>query len=500
MEAREVVQEPARQVPVVRTVDVVVAGAGISGLFAALAAGRCGARTVLVERFGSLGGNIGAAGMWMAFPGDVHLPHPAPGRPVGVIEELAQRVEDVLGDMPRTSSTVSLAISRVALDMMAENGVELMLSAWAAAPIMDGDRVCGLFVETKSGRVAVRARVVIDCTGDADIAARAGVPTRWPIRVRECTDPYFWEFVKLEEYEGWNDGGFSFFVAEVDWPRFQEFLQTPVELTPADLAWRNSTFLRHEGHMWEEGGKVHYRGKVAAVMYPLLRQAWESGEYRTVDNVRDLVHVYPCHWWHRDEGGGLVTSRVQVSGYFNMSDWKDVSLVEAAVRKCAFDMVRFYRRHVAGWEKAWMVAEPAFLGTRGGTCIEAEHTLTAEEACRGYRALDVLFAVGPGNRGGGRTREGHDIPYGMILPKKVDGLLVAGRGAGYLRRGHDPDVRARGNMMRLGQAAGLIAALAARADRSPRAVDIREIQRRLLAEGFFLGDEARLRELGLVPV
>ena len=495
MGERSLVREPAREVPVAREVDVAVAGAGISGLFAALAAGRHGAQTLVIDRMGSVGGNIGAAGMFMAFPGNP-LPR-NPRAPADIIAEMDDRIQTILGDMPRNTSTMALAISRVALDMMAENHVEPMLSAWAAAPIMEGNRVRGLFVETKSGRVAVRARVVVDATGDADLATAAGAPTLWPITVKQCSDPYFWEFVKLPEYESWNDGGFSFFVAEVDWPRFQEFLKTEVELTPADLEWRNGTFFRTEGHMGLEGGKVQYRGKVAAVMYPLLRRAWESGEYRTIDNVREKLHVYPCHWWHRVEGGGLITSRVQMSGDFNMSDWKDVSLVEAAVRKCAFDMVRFYRKHVGGWEKAWMVAEPAFLGARGGRCIVGDHTLTAEESCRGYRAPDVMFVAGPGNRGGGRTREGHDMPFGMLLPQGIEGLLVAGRGAAYYRRGHDPDVRARGQMVRLGHAAGLIAAMAAGEDRLPRQLDIKRVQRALLAEGFDLGDAGRLAELGL---
>lgn len=156
MTHRVYVEEPTKKVPVVRDVDVVVAGAGISGLFAALAAGQRGARTMVVDRFGALGGNIGGAGMFMACNGpdlDGNSKFAtAPGQHLfGIAKELDDRSQALLGDMPRNNSTISLAVSRVAFDMMQENGVEVMLSAYTADPIMEGRRVCGLFVETKSG-------------------------------------------------------------------------------------------------------------------------------------------------------------------------------------------------------------------------------------------------------------------------------------------------------------------------------------------------------------
>jgi len=97
----------------------------------------------------------------------------------------------------------------------------------------------------------------------------------------------------------------------------------------------------------------------------------------------------------------------------------------------------------------------------------------------------------------GAASRGHDAPYGMLVPQRVDGLLVTGRGAGWARRGHDPAFRSRTQMMRFGQAAGVAAALSARQGAPPRGLDVKELQRRLLAEGFYLGDEARLNELGL---
>ena len=497
-------EEPTKKIPIARDVDVVVAGAGISGLLAALAAGKLGAKTILVDRFGTIGGNIGGAGMFMACNGPDLRGNAkgtlAPGfRLPDVAGELDARSQALLGDMPRNNSTISLAVSRAALDMLEENGVELMLSAYAADPIVNGDRVTGLFVETKSGRVAVRAKVTIDGTGDADLATRAGASTIWPTSAEELDYPWCWEFVKLPQYKSWNDGGMSYVIADVNWRKYEEFMKTEVDLTREDLEWRDRLFMRTSGYMWEEDGVVQYEGKMAKVMFPLLREAWESGEYFVEVEVRKNLHVYPCLWWQNPLADGLVQARMQVSGDFDMSDWRDVSLIEAASRKCIFDMVRFYRRRIPGYEDAWPVCEAAFLGMRGGRCIDGEHTITMDEYINGLETDDVLFATFAGTyrRPEHIHRKSHDMPYRMLQPKGIDGMLVAGRGAAFIRRGHDPSVRCRGNMILLGQAAGIAAALAAKDNVTPKQLDVKKLQRVLLKAGFFLGYEERLKALAL---
>jgi hypothetical protein len=93
--------------------------------------------------------------------------------------------------------------------------------------------------------------------------------------------------------------------------------------------------------------------------------------------------------------------------------------------------------------------------------------------------------------------EGYDVPYGMLLPKNVEGLLVTGRGASWERRGHDPAFRERSNMMALGEATGRAAAIAAADDVIPRNIEVRKLQQAMLESGYYLGDEARLTALGL---
>jgi len=476
------VARPEKFVPLVRDMDVVVAGAGTSGLFAALGAAQMGARTLLVERFGQLGGNIGP-GMLIGGPlyQEVKMTLHG-GQLVGLPAEFMRRVEDLLGDMPRNYATYSHAVSRVALAMMRESGVELMLSAYAADPVMRQSRVAGLFVETKSGRVAVRARVVIDATGDASIAARAGAPIIRGTSPEAADSPNVQPYYKQTEYATWNEGGIYFVTAGTDLEKYRAFAAQKVQLSRDDEVWA-AQHLGQPGNRWP------------TAMVPILHSGWESGEFQCRRELRPRLHVLFNNWFE-PVAPGLAGGRAQVHGEYDTGNHEDVTLVETAVRAHAFDGVAFFRRHVPGFEGAHVVCMSAFLGARGGPCIEGEHVLTPQESFAGARFPDVLFVSYVEVHRGGNP-DGHDMPYGMLLPKGVDGLLVTGRGAAFLRRGHDPSTRARCNMMTLGQATGMAAALAVRYGVTPRRLEIRTLQRALLAAGFYLGNAARLAELGL---
>ena len=185
------VTEPEKHVPIVYDVDVAVAGSSVSGVFAALAAARNGAETVLIDRFGSVGGNIG--------PGMICNGTLASGQPhvkagyqasvfpgfMGIPKEFIERHVALGGGcIPPYSECHYLMDSNIAsytaLKMLEESGVNLLLSTYAADPILEGNSVKGIFIENKSGRQAVKAKVVVDATGEADVAKRAGVPILYP--------------------------------------------------------------------------------------------------------------------------------------------------------------------------------------------------------------------------------------------------------------------------------------------------------------------------------
>ena len=167
------IREPARQVPVAEDADVLVAGGGPAGIAAALAASREGAKTVLLERYGYLGGMItGAHVVWMNAGGDGFAP-----KVRGIFLELRERLDEFGAIAPLRCGDYRVDAEvfkwRVA-EMLLEAGVNIRLHSLACAPILRDGAVAGAFIESKSGRQAVRAQITVDATADADLAFRAG--------------------------------------------------------------------------------------------------------------------------------------------------------------------------------------------------------------------------------------------------------------------------------------------------------------------------------------
>ncbi len=188
----------AMETPIVAKYQVVVAGGGPSGVIAAAAAARSGASTLLIERYSFLGGN-GTAGLMTCYNGFRNQRAPqdlqtVKGIPAEYIAELVRlggladadsyehnfHHDITKGDIPYTVPFDPEAAKIAALNLIRKEGVNLRLHSWVAAPMLDGARVTGVVVESKSGRQAIAADVVIDCTGDGDIAARAGAPFSGP--------------------------------------------------------------------------------------------------------------------------------------------------------------------------------------------------------------------------------------------------------------------------------------------------------------------------------
>jgi hypothetical protein len=158
--------EPPRRVPIVGESDVLVVGGGPAGVAAALAAARNGAHVTLVERYGFLGG------LWTAGLVNPILDYQHKG---GLVAEIIQRL-DQRGETTPQLRFHPEGLKRLTDEMCLEAGVELRLHRWVNDVLLDGKQVRGVITESKSGREALLAKVVIDCTGDGDVCARAGVP------------------------------------------------------------------------------------------------------------------------------------------------------------------------------------------------------------------------------------------------------------------------------------------------------------------------------------
>ena len=485
------VVEPEKKVDVVYDVDVVVAGGSVSGIFAAVAAARSGADTVLVERFGSVGGNIG--------PGMIVAGHMVSGRAhpkvwhessvyprlYGIGKEFVDRYADLGGGCipPFTSRPNNYAgdasiASYTAQRMLEESGVKLLLSTSVADPILEGDRVRGIFVENKSGRQAISARVVIDATGDADVAYRAGVPMLYP------KDEY-------REVDGHAPTGMGlyFLVGGVDWEKHTAAMET-AQPSAEDLAWAE-----------EELSEAV--AKRCDSILTFLRPAVESGEYdprASVELDGTAVEIPPPGMRRLGVAGiaqGIIApQRVEE---LNSGDGLHMSALEASLRARIFETVGFWKRHVPGFEASCLLCIAPFLGVRGGRCIEGEYTLTMDDCRAGRRFDDVTFLYGEFRALRYTCEQGEckwtDMPYRVMLPKGVDGLMAVGRCAS-----GKPDTLLRNRMgvKVMGQAGGTAAALAASRDITPKEIDVKELQGLLLDAGYHLGDRQRLRELGLV--
>jgi len=458
------VERPAEQVPVVADVDVVVAGAGVAGLIAALASARGGAKTLLLDAFSSLGGNIGpgmfaGGSMHLALQNDEAFPNGLPGIPRQFNDRITGDEDRLVGGGLIKNGAAMLGyfrdpniIAAEGVRMMEEAGVELLLSAFVSGAIMEADAVRGVFVETKSGTLAIKSKVVIDCTGTADVADRAGAPV-----IEQPANP---------------SGGVCYAIANVDYKRYKDALAERGDLGEEDKQWVAS----------------HAPG--ASGFMPWARTAWEADEFRIVEIIGGFatleVGMKPAMG-----DSNIILGRTRVNGNLQPADALALSKVDCKTRVFLYDFVEFLKNNVPGFENAYLHMVSPFTHFRGGKSIDGQYVIEVEDVKRSARQDDVIFVYYDDKT---NYAGGCDIPYRMLVPKKTDGLLAAGKSA--VRRG--PQIRQRTFLQLMGQAAGAAAALAVEAGVEPREIDVKELQRRLHALGNEFGPDKRLRELGLL--
>ncbi|MFZ1124125.1 MAG: FAD-dependent oxidoreductase [Candidatus Baltobacteraceae bacterium] len=441
------------------TYDVLVVGGGNAGCAAALAAARGGARTLLVERYGFLGGTATAAmvGPWMTF-------HAGRERIVGgiaqeIVERLVARGASP-GHIPDSSDYVATitpfdpeAHKALLFEMMRESRVELLLHAYFLEALRD-DRgaVRGASFATVGGLRAYEAAVTIDATADAYVAASAGVELRQ------------------------GDGAGRVQPASLMF-----------RLSHVDLA-ATAAYVREHADQMRTSLPPGERsaGALSAVagLYELWQRARERGE---VDVPRELVSFFISPY--PDEVSVNMTRVVGIDPL----DPDDLTRAEIEGRRQAMELVAFFRRDVPGFANARLAATATQIGIRESRRIIGAYTLTRDDVL-GARAFDDAVArsaypIDIHNPSGSGTTthrlpEGasYEIPYRCLVPESVEGLLVAGR---CISTTHEAlaSTRLTPTVMTLGQAAGTAAALAARRGIAPRAVDPRELRARLERDG-----------------
>ena len=490
MATRESV-EFKKSVPVVSQVDVLVVGSGIAGSTAALTAAREGARTMVVDRFGYPGGNMGP-GLIGGAP-NLELPQSMAktGLP-GIPGELVRRCEkychaQLLNHYFRDSHVISY----VWLKMMQESGVELMFNTYAADPIMEKDKVIGLLIENKSGTQAIKAKVTIDATGDADVAFRAGAP--------------------VDNGSSLFHAGVYFAIGNVNVEKYEkEAVQK--ELKKEDLNWAQNI----------TGNLEHLKPLI-----PYYRKAWESGEYKFIRRIDNRWNILCDHGIFRSISGVQYVPDPLRRGKYNIlgalvgvrgpTDKQNVETsgsasvmnkLEVSSRIFIFETAQFLRNYVPGFEESYLHFVAPYFHARGGRSIVSEYSLTTKDLEQEQRHDDVIFLSCVPNfpQGFDRVVTGDDVygytpkrtfdfPYRQLLPKKIEGLLAVGRSAII----QPPETRVRWMVFLMGQAAGAAAALASKKDVMPRELNVKDLQTLLYNKYQVpLGDKERLRELGLI--
>jgi len=501
--------ELRKSVPVAADVDVLIVGAGIAGSAAAVAAARNGAKTLVVDRFGYPGGNMGP-GMVGGSP-NMEIPKAMGDRLTGIPGEFIKRCEEYCGG-PLLAHYFrdSQVISYVWTQMMQEAGVQFMYNTYAGDPIMEGDRVTGLLVENKNGTQAIRAKVVVDATGDADVAARAGAPTDggknlfhpgtyWAMANVDI-DRY-WE----EIYPMWTPPTPE--EERLVGPRYirgsDEYSFTP---RPEDVSWAESIDRSIDKPHPSLAGMAKSRSH--GPLFPYYRPAWESGEYKFMQEINGLGYVRADHGLFRAVSGiqyvsdplrmgkyGIIGALVGVWRNENPTsgDTSVMTAIEVKARSFIFETSQFLIRRVPGFEKAYLHIIAPYFNSRGGRSAISDRPVTREDVSQGKRFNDAVFQmISPVDSG---KVIAYDFPYRQLLPQGVDGLLVTGRACII----QPPVMRVRWMVLLMGQAAGVAAALVARTDAATREPNVKELQSLLYHKYQApFGDESRLQELGLI--
>jgi ribulose 1,5-bisphosphate synthetase/thiazole synthase len=451
--SRRTITEPAREIDVVHETELLVVGSGPAGLAAALAGARAGAEVTLVERFGCFGGNITTVGV----EGMAWYRHESTVEAGGIARELETRAHEMGAAVPESQS-LSFELDaegfKVVADVLVEEaGIRPMLHRTFVDPVMEGDTVTGIVTESKAGREAILARRVIDATGDADVAHRAGAPTH------------------LTPREEMLAASVMFHLAGVDKAAFLAGVAADPQ-TYADWAGNGE---------WD----IETSGKEDDLFSPFLRSPFRQA---VADGVipADLTTIGGTWGAIHDTGELTYMNLVHLPG-IDGTDPDDLTRGEIEGRRQALHAIEALRRYTPGCQAARLRNFGMTLGIRDTRKIEAVYDLT-EADVRGEARFDDSIGIYPEFIDGygvlilPTTGRYFHLPYRTLLPQRVRNLLVAGRSSGGDRISH-ASTRNMSCCAVLGQAAGIAAAVSLREGSAPAEVDLGAVRRELDRQG-----------------
>jgi len=439
-----------KQIPVLGEFDVIVCGGGPAGLGAAIASARNGAKTLIVESSNCLGGT------WTNRIMTQYIVDP--GMNGGIYRELRDRMEKSgglrfetfvfsLGDKPtapeQTTNFDPETAKYVTQQMVEESGAEILFHSFVESAFCEDKTIMGIIVAGKGGLGALKARVVIDATGDGDVAASAGAP----FEKGRKKDGRMQGITLRSRIGGVNN------LPDTDWKKINVILEQERKSGVVNMPWYITR--------WLDAGAEGVHGE------------------RTfnLDMVTEL-----------DATDRFQLTKAEIEG-----------------RKRVWEMLSFVKRHVPGWEKAYLIQTGSYLGVRETRRIIGEYVLTKDDVLTGKkfadgicRATHTIDLHDPENAEESaidlekyvRTHscpkgDWYEIPYRCLVPKGVDGLLVAGRCISSDREANG-SLRMSGTCMNLGQAAGTAAAMAIKNNLKPSQINGAKLRELLTKSGMDL--------------
>ncbi len=446
------ITEAPRETPVIHSTDVLVVGSGPGGLAAAIAASREGAETTLLERYGCFGGNITQVGV----EGFAWYRHPQTVDSEGIGVEFEERAKAMGAAVPEPQSDSHAidgeAFKYVADVLVQEAGITPMLHRMVVAPIVEYGVIKGVIVESKSGREAILAKRVIDATGDADIAYRAGA------------------LVKKTPREHMMAASVMFSMNGVDKRKFINDVKADPH-TYADWA----------GGEWS----IETTGKEDEMFSPFLKKPFEKA--RDAGLIPENLNTIAGTWGAVSDQGDLTYLNLVHLADIDGTNADDLTRGEIEGRRQAMMTIEALQRFNPGCENAKLRNFGLTLGIRDTRKIDARYNMTAQDVRQQGRFSDSIgifpeFIDGYGILILPTTGRYFQLPYRAMLPKNVGHLIVTGRSTGGDRDSHAA-VR---NMMCCavnGQGAGVAAAVSIECDADFHQVDINTLQKRLVSQG-----------------
>lgn len=428
----------SKPVEVAGKYDVIVAGAGPAGICAAVAAARSGAKVALIERYGVVGGNLttGYVGPVLGMVGKGTMRDE-------IVNILEIPENDMIGetgkahDFEKAKLTLSEFVNHPDIDVYLQSSVYDV--------VKEGDKVTGLILATNEGRMALLAPVTIDCTGDAVVSALAGAHIE----------------------KGREDGLMQPITLEFTIDNVDESVAVTCIGDVDNVELNGERFLDFCKRCADEGKIPEHLAAVR--LHPTVKKG-----QRQVNTTQ--------------------ANRVDVTKV------REIFPADLELRRQIYLLMKFFHENLPGYEDCKCIGSGTTTGVRETRRVMGDYILTAEDMVEGKHFPDVAvhkaeFIVDIHNPAGAGQAEAkiqyvipYDIPYRCLLPKGIEGLLVAGRCISGTHRAH-ASYRVMSICMAMGEAAGTAAALAAKEGKTPRQLPIKDLQDALTAKGVELFSE-----------